>query len=690
RARLAENRERALRQEAERNELAARQARDQARLQAYTSDMRSAASAVEASHFGRAIDLLKRHIPGPDELDLRGIEWRYLWKVAQGDEADTLQLSQFIKCARFARDGTWIAASTFGPEVLVIDPANRQIIARFNARSELDTYQNLDLSSDGHWLAIAALDGIQVRDTTQWKTLFTHGTRYDALAFSPDASRLACLATNRVEIFDTRSWTPLTTLTNDAPGVGCLAFAPDNRSLVVARRPNPVVEVWDTATPRRLASLENPALTTSIAISPDGRWLAAGNSEGDLRLWNWTTLQLVSTQKIHAGWAFSTAFSPDSRRLVSGGSDQVLRLWDTAQVSPTGLVHQATLRGHRNEVWTTAFSADGLRLISGGKDTTVKLWALPKTRELAHQLNTGGGSMALGFMPESTEFVVLASEEPSRLEIWNIARRAVTHTFPVEPHGAVVFNSPIAFLGTTSGVVQAWSLPSPLPLHQAAVSDGPVMALQVSADGSRGVVWNPRQSLASLWNLAPLERIADFPSLATAEAGPSWYKSQRLAFSPDGRWLAYAAEDFSIRLWNIPNRTEGPKLHGHLWHIQCLRFSPDSTQLASSSWDAQARLWNVATGLETVPPLLGHLTGVGSVSFSADGRTLATRGGDDTLRFWSTANGAEMLSLDGATVWFFDMLSKDGRAMAWEQGGFSGRLRIHDLPPLAEIDSRNP
>ncbi|MBL9134312.1 MAG: protein kinase [Verrucomicrobiales bacterium] len=686
RAHRAEARERQLRQEAERNELAARQARDDARLRAYTSDMRSAASAVEASHFGRAIDLLRRHFPGPDQLDLRGLEWRYLWQVAQGDESDTLPHAQFVKCTRFSPDRSWLATSSFDPDVRIYDLTHRQVVTNFLAPGEHDSYHNLSVSPDGRWLAIGTSAGVVVRETQRWSVQFTNDTQCNAVLFSPDSSRLACLATHRVDVFSTEDWRRSGSLTNEGQGVGCLAFAPDNRHLAVVRRENPHVEIWDISGPHRVARVEAYGLLASVAVSPDARWLAAGNSEGDLRLWNWANYQLVVTQRVHAGWVFSAVFAPDGRHLITGGADQALHVWDCSQPSVTGLVHQITLRGHRNEIWTTDISADGRHLVSGGKDTTAKLWDLPQSRETVQMLQAAPGTMSLGFMTNSAEFVVFTPEDP-HLEIWNVSRNIVTHRIPVQPHGAVILNPPTAFFGNTSGIVQAWTLPSVQPRYRSAVSDGPVMALQVTADASHGVVWNPRQSLATLWKLDPLERLTDFPDLATAEAGPSWYKAQRLAFSPDGRWIAYAAERYSIRLWNIPLRRYGPTLHGHLWHIQSLRFSPDGTRLASGSWDAQVRLWDTQSGSELVPPLLGHLTGIGSLSFSADGRTLASRGGDDSLRFWSTANGSELLSLNGATVWFFDMLSKDGRAMAWEQGGFSGRVRIQYLPTLAEIDS---
>ncbi|GGZ81555.1 nSTAND1 domain-containing NTPase [Streptomyces bluensis] len=166
----------------------------------------------------------------------------------------------------------------------------------------------------------------------------------------------------------------------------------------------------------------------------------------------------------------------------------------------------------------------------------------------------------------------------------------------------------------------------------------------------------------------------------------SWVSSA--VFSPDGHTLASAGDDGTIRLWNVrdprrPARRGGP-LTGHEGTIYLVAFSPDGRTLASVGEDRTVRLWNVADPDRPKPldTLTGHTAAVRSVAFSPDGRTLATGGDDDTVRLWNVTDPARATRIGSPLTGHTDLVHSvafrpDGRTLA--SGSADHTIRLWDV-----------
>jgi WD40 repeat protein len=144
-----------------------------------------------------------------------------------------------------------------------------------------------------------------------------------------------------------------------------------------------------------------------------------------------------------------------------------------------------------------------------------------------------------------------------------------------------------------------------------------------------------------------------------------------LAFSPNGKILASAGDDHTVRLWNVPAGTAlGRPLAGHTGLVGAVAFSPDGKLLASGSDDRTVRLWDVRRRA-TNAVLAGHTDFVLNLRFSADGRTLASSGEDGNVILWDVEDHVAVGSpLPPASPSFIvDMdESTSGRLLAAAQG----------------------
>lgn len=162
-----------------------------------------------------------------------------------------------------------------------------------------------------------------------------------------------------------------------------------------------------------------------------------------------------------------------------------------------------------------------------------------------------------------------------------------------------------------------------------------------------------------------------------------------VAFSPDGRLIASAGNDSSVRLWDVrTHRPIGAPFTGHEGEVVDVAFTPDGRVLASAGNDRTLRLWDVRS--HRLLAVLRGSAGFSSIAFSRDGQMLASSSWDGTLRLWDMrthqqiGGGAPFADLH--TVAEHVAFSPDGRTLV--SAGDDGRIRLWSVAARRELSGR--
>ena len=432
-------------------------------------------------------------------------------------------------------------------------------IRRFQLEGRTSYYMNLASTGASSRLWVSMFDTVHEFEPGSGQAFQKYGPFGPIAALSPDARLVLVDATanggpSRLEVKDVRTGAVLHTLSGHTSNVSSAAFSADGRRLATGS-PDGQIRLWNTDTGKEIVSIAGPPVTMrrpqrfdhTLGISPNGDRVAFSLGKRVV-LWEGTTGRKIADL-------------------------------DGAMVEPQAVIFDPS--GSR-----VCVAADGVRCwtASDGRGAGSYSWSSKPLRNAA--ISPDGRTVAMLGHWRELVLADLAAHDAAVIE----GLHTVTG-LPMHLNGAAAFTPDGNYLVavSVSGQVRTWD----------ARTRGGQLA-RAFDDGIRAMAFDGSRTRVALLIANGSLQVSDRESgqVLFEKKGLEWDSFSLvppgLALSRQGTLVAAAGADRKVRVWDIKSGSVIAELPGHQAYITSLHFSPDGSQLASGSWDRTVRIWHIA------------------------------------------------------------------------------------------------
>jgi WD40 repeat protein/tRNA A-37 threonylcarbamoyl transferase component Bud32 len=432
----------------------------------------------------------------------------------------------------------------------------------------------LAVSLDGDTVAVGIDGGVQLVDT-HGRPRTARGVLAGApirLLFSANGKTLVSTgADGAVTLWDVESALPRETLRGHSAAAVQPIFSPDRKTLYTASHDGTAI-AWDPSGKRGLGrpfeftqdsqyrglGSDNSEYRHRGLFVADGRLIAVGLKKEGIGFWDARTLEPDGAPLLDTGGEVEAlALSPDGRTLAAASWKGKVTLWDVASRS----LRRGPFGVSSDDVMGVSFSADGTMLATAGTMLAtsggVKLWDVA-TGAPRGSIGDGSDVGAVAFSPSGPLLagvlfgLVDHPERAGDVEIWDATQRRLIREIDLDAGPGDLLGNAIAFApdgrvvassGLADPFVHLWDVRSGELVRELEQKVGGVHMLEFSPDGSLLAASSYGEPFAVLLDVASGEQIG--PKLTAGSI------RSMIDFSPDGHYLLQTHSNGKGAVWDV-------------------------------------------------------------------------------------------------------------------------------------------
>ena len=591
-----------------------------------------------------------------------------------------------VNCIAFSPDGSWLASASADNSIIIWQTASGRQLRKLKGHSGY--VRALTISADGKLLASGSNDrSVKIWDVETGREVFSlvkHAGPVVSLAISRDGRWLSSGSLDKtVRVWDMSNGIEIQALNKHTAPVNALAFSRSGNSLLSAGGSDLIA--WNTKTWQQEKTFKQSAAVTALAYSHDERTVASATTDGSIFLWRVDSEKERKALKQNTSSVVAIDFANNA--LIAVHANGGVETWDCetgtlsksvagennreqlvfAAFGPGGLFASTnggrvlntmslatgdvirSFESHSTPVNGISFSPDGRWFASGANDSSIRLWQTATGRELPRMLGHSGYITTLTFNSDSN--LLASGSRSGEVKVWDVNSLQVTFSVPSKGQGIdnLAFSQDgkfLAVVGMDPHVV-IWDLEKKL----SRTLTGHTQEVTSVVFTKDRLITAGRDKSIRFWNLKTSELVKTIETSSEING---------MATSPDGKLLATANSDKTIRLVDTESASITQTLSGHDGEVFAVRFAPDGLTLGSASADHSAIIWDLQTG-KTIHQLKGSADTVSTISFSSKGDWILTGSDDGKIQVWQTGNGeltATLISLAASDDWL--VVTPDG------------------------------